>query len=65
MEDNNQKAKSRKQIADEYGISPRTLRRWLKKYDIVLPKRLLCSKEQQMIYESFGHPQAKSYRRNY
>lgn len=60
MEDNNQKAKTRKQIADEYGISPRTLRRWLKKYNILLPKRLLCSKEQQIIYQSFGHPQAKS-----
>ena len=55
MIEDSQKAKTRKQIADEYGISPRTLRRWLKKYNISLPNRLLCPKEQQIIYQSFGN----------
>ena len=51
-------AKSRRQIAQEYGISPRTLRRWLKKYNIDLPSRLLCPKEQALIYHHFGDPRS-------
>ena len=48
--------KTRQQIAQEYGISTRTLRRWLLKSDIKLPNRLLGPKEQIMIYEKFGDP---------
>lgn len=48
--------KTRQQIAIEYGISPRTLRRWLKQNEIYLPKRLLCPKEQEKIYKKFGSP---------
>ncbi|MEM9918268.1 MAG: helix-turn-helix domain-containing protein [Bacteroidota bacterium] len=50
------KVKTRQQIADEYGISPRTLRRWLKKYNIELPNRLISPKDQQVIYDLFGNP---------
>lgn len=49
-------AKTREQIALEYGISARTLRRWLKKSGIQLPNRLLCPKEQIQIYQEFGFP---------
>lgn len=48
--------KTRQQIAIEYGISPRTLRRWLKINKINLPNRLLCPYEQEIIYEKFGYP---------
>ena len=48
--------KTRQQIAFEYGVSPRTLRRWLKQSEIDLPKRLLCPKEQNLIYKKFGKP---------
>ncbi|MCD2260212.1 helix-turn-helix domain-containing protein [Psychroserpens luteolus] len=50
------KVKTRQQIAIEYGISPRTLRRWLKQDEIYLPKRLLTPREQKRIYKKFGWP---------
>lgn len=48
--------KTRKQIADEYGICERTFRRWLEKAGIKLPKRMLAPKEWQQIYDEFGEP---------
>lgn len=57
MKDLYTRTKTRRQLADEYGITPRTLRRWLKKYDIALPNRFLCPKEIEIIYEKFGNPQ--------
>ena len=50
------KAKTREQIADEYGICSKTLRRWLKKNEIQLPHRLISPKDQLKIYETFGFP---------
>lgn len=50
------KAKTRQQIANEYGISRKTLYNWLKKEHIVLRKRLVTPKEQFLIYKKFGHP---------
>lgn len=49
-------AKTREQVADEYGISERTLRRRLKKENIVLPKGNIMPKDQLRIYESLGPP---------
>ncbi len=48
--------KTRQQIADEYGISRKTLGRWLKKVKIELKGYLITPKEQEMIYQQFGHP---------
>lgn len=48
--------KTRLQIAQEYGISTRTLSRWVMKANIHLPSRLLGPKEQLLIYEEFGYP---------
>ena len=56
MENTHFQVKTRQQIAQEYGISTRTLRRWLKKAEIKLPNRLLGPKEQILIYEEFGYP---------
>lgn len=51
------KAKSRQEIAIEYGISRKTLQRWLTKENIALPRRLLLPREQDMIYGRFGMPE--------
>ncbi|MFC0184080.1 Homeodomain-like domain-containing protein [Pseudarcicella hirudinis] len=49
------KAKTRKEIADEFGIHPKTLRRWLKKEsDIILEEKcLITPKMYQIIKERF------------
>ncbi|GAB4421331.1 MAG: hypothetical protein OHK0039_35970 [Bacteroidia bacterium] len=52
----NTSAKTRTQIAAEYGISPRTLSRWLKRRDIRLSRGLLGPKEQALIYQVLGRP---------
>ena len=49
-------SKTRKEIAREYGIHPKTLRRWLKKAEIELPKGLVDPKHQYIIYQKFGDP---------
>lgn len=56
MENQSVKAKTRQQIAEEYGINPRTFRRWLKKHNIILPNRLISPKDQETIYQTFGNP---------
>lgn len=56
MNNYSENTKTREQIAREYNISPRTLRRWLKTNDIHLPNRLLCPIDQNRIYEKFGYP---------
>ncbi|WP_339878750.1 hypothetical protein [uncultured Algoriphagus sp.] len=49
-------AKSRQQIADEYGVSTKTLLRWIKKERIVISNGLVTPKEQSVLYEKFGNP---------
>jgi len=52
------KAKTRLQIADEYGICAKTLSRWLKKSKISLPTRdLIPPKVLEEIYARFGCPE--------
>lgn len=48
--------KTREQLAEEYGISRKTLYSWLKNAGIKLKKRLLTPKEQETIYNTFGNP---------
>ncbi len=52
----NYRPKSRKQLADEYGVSPRTLRRWFKKKELTLPRSLLLPKDLESIYKTLGDP---------
>lgn len=47
--------KTRQQLADEFGISRRTLYKWLKKLSID-SRTLLTPKELQFIYEVYGLP---------
>jgi transcriptional antiterminator len=49
--------KTRQQVANEYGISRKTLYRKLKKYGITLASQgLLSPEQQQMIYRHMGNP---------
>jgi transcriptional regulator with XRE-family HTH domain len=50
------KAKSRQEIAEEYGISTRTLSRWFQKNNLNIPNGLLSPKIQDVIYQEFGRP---------
>lgn len=50
------KAKTRQQIANEYGISRKTLYNWLKREKIILKSRLVTPQEQTKIYGKFGNP---------
>lgn len=47
---NNQKPKTRQQIAEEYGISRRTLLRWLVKAKVKLPRGLVRYADQIKVY---------------
>ena len=48
--------KTRKEIAQEYGISPKTLQRWLVKHKIKIGTGLVIPKDQLRIYQKFGFP---------
>jgi hypothetical protein len=48
--------KTRQEIAAEYGISPKTLKKKLGKHDIKLPRGRICLRDQKMIYEALGYP---------
>lgn len=50
------RAKTRKEIANEFGINRKTLYRWLKSENIELKKRLVTPDEQAVIYKMFGYP---------
>jgi transposase-like protein len=50
------KAKTRQQVADEYGVSVKTLYRWIICHKLSIEKGLLTPKEQQRIYKLFGKP---------
>jgi transposase-like protein len=53
------KAKTRQQLADEYGVNRKTLYRWLKRKKINFDGGLLTPTEQTMIYDTFGAPATK------
>lgn len=50
------KAKTRKEIACEYGISERTLNRWLKREKLKIPSGLIYPRNLKTIYLKFGTP---------
>ena len=53
-----QKAKTRQEIANEYGVDRKTLYRWLKRENIEISKGLVTPKEQKLIYDRLGKPEA-------
>lgn len=48
--------KTRTQIASEYEVSPRTLKRWMQKYNVDIPKGNITPKYQKIIYDKLGRP---------
>ena len=50
------KAKTRQEVAKEYDISTKTLKKWLTKAQIDLPRGLIQPKDLALIYERFGVP---------
>lgn len=50
------KCKSRKQLAAEYGIDPKTLVRLLKRNDLILPSGLLVPEWVEKVYQILGKP---------
>jgi hypothetical protein len=55
---NNKYAKSKKQIANEYGICIKTLNRWFKDESIIIKRGLINPKKQEIIYKKFGTPKS-------
>lgn len=47
--------KTKNQIAQDLGISLRTLQRWIKKSDMNVPRGLVCPKKQEEIRSTFGY----------
>jgi DNA invertase Pin-like site-specific DNA recombinase len=52
------RAKTRQEVATEYGIDVRTLYRWLKKDKFILPPGLIKPCHLQNIYNTFGIPKS-------
>jgi hypothetical protein len=52
----NKYAKSKQQIANEYGICTKTLTKWLNGEKIFLKRGLINPKIQKLIYEKLGNP---------
>jgi hypothetical protein len=50
------KAKTRKEVALEFGISEKTLGRWIKKSNLSIPSGLINPFHLDIIYETFGVP---------
>jgi uncharacterized protein YjcR len=63
LEDLAGKAKSRKELASEYGVCARTMRRWLKRKGFDhLPSELILPVDLRKIYKAFGLPVRKRSR---
>ena len=54
-----QKVKTRLEVAEEYGISVRTLTRRLKKCNVYLPNGNIFPNELEKIYKCLGGPATK------
>ncbi|MFO8234732.1 MAG: hypothetical protein R6U04_04920 [Bacteroidales bacterium] len=50
------KAKSKQDMAEEYGVSRKTFDKWLKKHNIKISRGLLTPKDQEIIYKKLGVP---------
>ena len=50
------KARSRQELAEEYCISTKTLKRWFKRASLDIPNGLITPIDLLKIYEAFGIP---------
>jgi hypothetical protein len=56
MRSENKYAKSKQQIAIEYGVCTKTLNKWFKEEKIFLKRGLINPKKQEIIYRKLGIP---------
>jgi hypothetical protein len=49
-------AKTKQQMADEYGVCWKTFDKWLKKHKIKIDRGLITPKDQNKIYSALGIP---------
>ena len=49
-------ARTKQQLADEYGVCWKTFDKWLKKYKIKIDRGLITPKDQEKIYTKLGIP---------
>jgi len=52
--------KTKSQIAQELGISLRTLQRWIKKTDLEVPRGLVSPEKQKELIEKLGYSEKRS-----
>lgn len=57
------RAKTRQEIANEFGINRKTLYRWLKHENVQLKNRLITPDEQSLIYNMFGFPESLVFKK--
>ncbi len=51
--------KTKHQIAQDLGISLRTLQRWIKKSDLEVPRGLVCPQKQKEIKDTLGYSNSR------
>ncbi len=50
------KAKTLEEIAEEYGVCEKTLRKRIREAEVKIKRGLLFNAEQKLIYDALGHP---------
>jgi hypothetical protein len=56
---NNEKFKTRKELANELGVCNKTLKKMLREKDIVIKRGLISPKDQELIYTILGFCQGQ------
>jgi hypothetical protein len=59
MERSMVRARTRQEIAGEYGIDRKTFYQWLKRARLNVPGGLICPSLLEEIYNTFGNPHSK------
>ena len=49
-------AKTKQQLADEYGVCLKTFNKWLKKHGVEIDRGLITPREQEIIHSILGVP---------
>ncbi len=59
MENRGQIPKTRKELALKYGVSVKTLNKWLERVGLTFPNFSFTPKEVSIIYGKLGHPEGE------
>jgi len=52
----NNRCKTKKQMAEEFGVCTKTFKKMLERNEIAIARRLITPKEQNQIYRKLGKP---------